>query len=88
MSANTIQLIVWGSVFIVALMLSESLRGIVKWVFVKMVPGVLQHPWSLLKTMLHEIVLAHQTVIRNLQPRKKVFFELSRKRTTERIDRE
>lgn len=88
LSANAIQLIVWGSVFLVALMLSESLRGFVKWIFVKLVPGALQHPWSLLKTVLHEIILAHRTVIVNLQPRKRVYFELSRKRTTERIDRE
>ena len=88
MHIDVISLIVWGSVAIFLLAISETLRGIVKWVFLKLTPSVLQHPLAMLKTLLHEVAMAHKAVFYNLQPRKRVYYELSRTRTTVRIDRD
>lgn len=69
-------LIVGASLLIVLIV--PPLRALAGWLLTKAGPGLVEA----FKIVLHAIVSAHVNVIRNLQPRQKLIYELNKGRTS------
>lgn len=69
-----------GVMVLTVLALFPPTRALLVMIFKEL--KIMKPIFSGLRHVLHEIVTAHMSVIRNFQPRQRVFMELSRKRTS------
>lgn len=69
-------LIIIAAVLVIVIV--KPFRHLAGWLITKGAP----HALELVKVFLHLVVGAHVNVIRNLQPRQKLIFELNKKRTS------
>ncbi len=68
--------ILWiGGLILLLLIAFPPTRALLAWMISKPVLSALRH-------LLHEITMAHANIFRNMQPRNKLFSELTRKQTS------
>lgn len=67
---------------VLVIVIVKPLRSLAGWIVSKGLPQL----FELFKVFLHLVVGAHVNVMRNLQPRQKLIFELNRKRTSHTQD--
>ena len=74
-AANWVWVLWIGGLILLLLIAFPPTRVLLLWLVSKPVLSGLRH-------VFHEITMAHGNVIRNLQPRNKIFSELTRKQTS------